>query len=289
MFPYPAIYKEADDISNRTQKYYLILLRVFLFLLLASSVLFSYFGDVSIARLLLALLSIAVVVISFLFSGYNFQGIWYNARAVAESIKTISWRYAVRAEPYDIDDQQAKKEFIATIRHILEMNHDFQKHISARHGAEGQIPENQTGIRGKTLQERKKLYLNDRVIEQRNWYGRKSKWNGSRAVMYSIALVVSAILLCTLLFLDVAGVKMPIQYPIEPILTLISILFTWVQTKKYRELEKSYALANHEIGFIESEIDSIDTEKQLSDYVINAENAFSREHTQWIARKDATS
>ena len=59
-----------------------------------------------------------------------------------------------------------------------------------------------------------------------------------------------------------------------------------VQTKKYKELNKSYALASYEIGFITFQKKKVYSEEQLSDLVSNTENAFSREHTQWIARKD---
>jgi hypothetical protein len=59
-----------------------------------------------------------------------------------------------------------------------------------------------------------------------------------------------------------------------------------VQTKKYKELEKSYALTSHEINFIATQKDDIKSDDLLSEYVDNSENAFSREHTQWIARKD---
>ena len=49
----------------------------------------------------------------------------------------------------------------------------------------------------------------------------------------------------------------------------------------------SYNLTAHEIGIIRANSDSVETEKDLSNFVNEAELAFSREHTQWVARRDA--
>ena len=48
----------------------------------------------------------------------------------------------------------------------------------------------------------------------------------------------------------------------------------------------SYALAAHEIGLIKEQSLLPDTPEKFSLFVGDAENAFSREHTQWVARKD---
>ena len=65
-----------------------------------------------------------------------------------------------------------------------------------------------------------------------------------------------------------------------------SAVLSWLQAKKHRELSTSYSLAAHEIVLIKGEVVSIQTESNLSDFVMNSENAFSREHTQWAARKN---
>jgi len=285
MFDYPAIYKEADNISNKTQKHYLWILIAFLCLLILSSALFTYFDNIFVLKLINAIISLAIVVLSFVFHFRNFQGTWYNARAVAESIKTISWRYSVKAEPYNILDATAKSLFIETVKHIIDMNHDFQQHIEAEYGSHQAIPDNMTAIRQLSLKERFNIYHTNRVFEQKNWYGEKSIFNKRQSSIFFWLLIIISFVLFVLLVLNVKETNNSL-FPIGILLSVISVLFTWVQTKKYKELEKSYALAAHEIGFIE--INGNDTNEELfSDYVINAENVFSREHTQWIARKDA--
>ena len=65
-----------------------------------------------------------------------------------------------------------------------------------------------------------------------------------------------------------------------------SSVLTWLQAKKHNEQSASYALAAHEISLVSGEAVGISSEMDLSDYVVNAETAFSREHTQWAARKN---
>lgn len=285
MFDFPGIFKEADTISIRTQRYYLLVLKIFLSLLAISTVIFTYFSNIWEVRLVNAIVSLIILVLSFVFCFVNFQGIWYSARAVAESIKTICWRYAIRAEPYNCSDDEARDYLLDTVKHIVDMNHEFKKHLSANYSSLDQLPDNMTQIRTFSQFERLEYYFVNRIIEQRNWYGNKSKENNKKAVIYFILLILISLLLSVLLILDLDKSNTN-KYPIEVLISLISIIFTWVQTKKYRELDKSYALAAYEIGFIASQKNKIKSEEELSAYVINSENAFSREHTQWLARKD---
>lgn len=287
MFDFPAIYKEANEISIGTQRTYLALLKIFLSLLLISALIFTYFSDVWEIKLANAIISIAIVVFSFIFSFVNFQGVWYSARAVAESIKTVSWRYAMRTEPYNIDDHDAKALFLKTLKQIVNMNHDFAKHMGAKFSAQSQVPDSLSKVRGDQLLVRRDLYHTHRVTEQLNWYIRKSNYNRNMSFIFLVILVVASILLSVFLFLDLRPEFKALVFPVEILLSILSIVFTWIQTKKYRELENSYALTSHEIGFIATIADEIDTEGKLSEYVMSSENAFSREHTQWIARKDS--
>ena len=60
-----------------------------------------------------------------------------------------------------------------------------------------------------------------------------------------------------------------------------------MQIKKFNELNSSYTLTAHEIGIIQTRLQDVEAEEEFSDFVNEAELAFSREHTQWVARQDA--
>lgn len=74
-------------------------------------------------------------------------------------------------------------------------------------------------------------------------------------------------------------------WPTEPLIVLASSIIGYTQVKKFNELSSSYTLTAHEIGIIQSRIEEISENKEFSDFVNEAEQAFSREHTQWVARQ----
>jgi hypothetical protein len=144
-----------------------------------------------------------------------------------------------------------------------------------------QITEDMDLKRGLPLEERKETYLKERIREQKKWYATKSKIN-KRALTTWISV-------CSAVYVVAAiSVFVRVHYPhtpTEPLIVIASSLIGWTQIKKYSELASSYALAAHEIGIIEGRIRNVRTNKEFSDFVNEAELAFSREHTQWIARQ----
>ena len=58
-----------------------------------------------------------------------------------------------------------------------------------------------------------------------------------------------------------------------------------MQIKKFSELAAAYTVTAHEVGLISPKLDAVQTESELSDFVNEVEQAFSREHTMWIARR----
>lgn len=60
-----------------------------------------------------------------------------------------------------------------------------------------------------------------------------------------------------------------------------------MQAKRFTELSTSYALTANEIALIREDAYGLEEDVELSKFVGDAENAFSREHTQWEARKDS--
>jgi hypothetical protein len=56
--------------------------------------------------------------------------------------------------------------------------------------------------------------------------------------------------------------------------------------KKYNKQSKAYSLATQYIALIrELDVEGQIGEDALFDYVINSKDAFSREHTQWFAKR----
>jgi hypothetical protein len=284
---FPAFYNSADSASLKAQFYYFGALKCYLFLLiLAAFVSYAWpenvYGAISSAALFLITLGILVWL-----KVQKPEDIWYNGRAVAESVKTRTWRWIMKSEPYneDIPEEQAQRELLNDLKSILSQNRSLSQVLDWSPELGEAISEKMKAIRALPWSQRLETYLRDRIDNQSVWYSKKSQLNkrlAKRWFIVSIILHSSAVLL--LLF----RIKEPFSsLPIEVIATAAGAVLTWVQAKKHNELNSSYALAAHEIVLIKGESVSVNNERQLSEFVINSESAFSREHTQWAARKSA--
>jgi Na+-translocating ferredoxin:NAD+ oxidoreductase RnfD subunit len=145
------------------------------------------------------------------------------------------------------------------------------------------ITEDMKKVRDMVTDDRKQLYLKERIEDQQKWYSKKSQDLQNKVKQWFWLSVTLHVIAIFLLLLRIKAYKY--QFPIEVISTVASAILTWLQAKKFNELSAAYSHTAHEIAFIVSEADSVSSETELSNYVVNSETAFSREHTQWCARR----
>lgn len=209
---------------------------------------------------------------------------WYGGRAVAESIKTLTWRYVSRAEPFDKIDEIARHEFRLKLRAVVDQNKEVARLLTTHLGNEQISPELEL-LRQTPVGERLEYYRTHRIIEQQTWYAKKAAANKRLVQKFYLGLFV--IIGLAILF-AIAKVAYPtVQYwPTDFFVTAAAGTLSWIQAKRFQELSASYTLTAHEISLIRQQANGPMTDAELSMFVGDAENAFSREHTQWIARKD---
>lgn len=282
---FPGLYQSADKASIKSQSLYFLGLKLYLFLLvLAAFISFYYPKDdyASIASASLFLITLGILVALRI---NRPDDIWYNGRAVAESVKTRSWRWSMRAEPYqDCDNVElVTKQFISDLKAILKQNRSLSASLEADEGVKAPISEAMKHIRSLPTDDRLNIYKKQRIDNQANWYALKSQFNKRKAKQWFwLSVLFHAVAIGMLLY----RIKDPLLgLPVEVIATAAGAVLTWLQAKKHNELNSSYSLAAHEIVLIKGEALSIKSEKDLSNFILDSENAFSREHTQWTARK----
>lgn len=281
----PGLYQAADAASLRAQSWYFGALGVYLVLLVCAALVSFLWPTDTQGALASAVLFLVTLGILIGLKVKKPDDIWYNGRAVAESVKTRSWRWMMQAEPYQDNGNPEiiSKVFISDLKSILSQNRSLSHELTSSEGVLDPISQKMKTIRGLTLQERLMVYQEQRIKNQADWYSKKSLFNKKRAFQWfcvSIALHFIAILMLLYRIKDPNA-----SVPVEVIATAAGAVLTWLQAKKHSELNSSYGLTAHEIVLIKGEALSVKTEEELSEFVINSESAFSREHTQWTARK----
>lgn len=273
---YPAIFYSADNASAKAKKIYYVINFSNLSILFISTILSLFHNLSSIIALIVSLILTTLVFY------IKLEKNWYQGRAVAESIKTRAWKLMMRSDPYDKDtsDEEIEELFLKDIKKIIGHKKDFFQLIGGKFLDGDQISESMRSIMSSDFEVRKSIYQKCRITEQKKWYSDKSSKNkkakNTSFVIILILIVVSIILL-------VKGVS-----NITAVLvTLASSTIAWMQLERYQELTQSYALTATELGLIQTKLKHIDSDEDLSKFVDDAESAISREHTMWLARRDA--
>lgn len=286
MNDYPALYVNADRSSIRWQKRYLRLLCAQYALLLFAGCITvlpadGYAREQSTGYLACVLL--AGVLLLYM-SVRKPQKEWYETRAVAESIKTVTWRFMMRSGAFRAEATEASAR-TAFKAYLDDVTHTDGTALTADLAFGPQITPGMEARRALPLPERKAVYLEQRIQDQLAWYRRKALWNRRQADYMSGACVLLYLLGLSAALYQITLGTLIVQWISEPMLIAAAGLLGWMQAKRYEELAASYALAAHEIAQIEQNLSGINTEADFDAFVAEAEMAFSREHTRWVARQ----
>lgn len=283
----PAIYRSADAGSNNSQAQYLRTIRSEYAMLSMLALLGEFRGEhdaVVISMILIMILLFGLLIFRFV---SKLDRKWYACRALAESVKTSAWKFSMRAHPFDSAENlhEPVRNFLTSISQIRSDNEFIGNNLDASFSDKDQITEKMFSTRNLGLDDRIQFYLDSRIREQRNWYAKKSTWNANRRKFWFGFSVLSYIFAAVVLLSEEFGGP-DLTWGFSFLIVIVTSSFGWIQVKRHGELAASYTLTAHEIGSIQALAIGISDETELSEFVNAAEFAFSREHTQWQARRD---
>lgn len=108
----------------------------------------------------------------------NPEEAWYRGRALAESIKTSTWRFVMRAQPFaSANTIEAISAFRNHVRSIIDANKFAGDRLPANAADDMQVTDAMLEIRARSCPERLDFYLTHRIVDQRKWYARKAGRN----------------------------------------------------------------------------------------------------------------
>jgi hypothetical protein len=282
---FPALFRSADRESLRAQRSYLRSLRVRLGALLVA----AFGGALTLTTAAgfqigggLAFLAFACALGAELFLATTSPlATWYEGRAAAESAKTLAWRYMVRGEPFEVDEPDVDKQFLAQTHSLLQ---DLQS-LSLGTGEPDahQITDRMRQIRALDFEEHRQIYLVDRIADQQRWYSEKARWNDRRArswVLVSIVLEIAGL---------IGGALKAFGWINFDLLGFLAAaagcVMAWIEAKQHRNLATAYGIASQELASIATELPMVSSEERWAALVGQAEEAISREHTLWRASR----
>ena len=286
---FPALYCSADESAVAKQTSYLRKIKFQYGLLVTAAILGLGFDGSPVWHIGYAVAVVGSSALLIYVSARKPERDWYGCRALAESIKTSTWRYMMRAKPFEDSTKLSEVQFKFTsfLQEILKANRHAGDLIAHSPSTGESITAAMTAVRSLPLMERKEHYRKDRIDDQRAWYLAKAKTNQCHFRGWVVACVMVQGTAIIVALLRISYDSQWSLWPTAPLLVLVSSIIGWIQIKKFTELASAYNLTAHEIGIIQTRLNHINTETEFSEFVNEAERAFSREHTQWLARRSA--
>lgn len=233
-------------------------------------------GDINLAAAIIALgfaLALVAEVVSWVSQP---DRDWYHGRALAESAKTLVWRFAVCADPFP-DTMPTDKARSVLIQRIADITREARDRVTLG-GEHAIITPAMEKLRASSFVERKQAYIKDRTERQQRWYATKAEANKKAIARWRVLLIGGEVVALTFaaarIFgsweIDLAGV----------FAAVIASGAAWTALKQYSTLASAYSTTAAELAIQAARLTSVKS-SSWSATVADAEEAISREHTLW--------
>lgn len=205
---------------------------------------------------------------------------WYEGRALAESAKSLAWRFAVCAEPFP--ETMPTDEAHRILRDRLRTMHGQSAASVVVRSKPAFVTPAMDSLRTAAFAERRDAYVRGRTEDQQDWYSQKAAVNRRAAGTWRMLLIAWEIVALTLAAASVLGGP-PVTYA-GLVGAVIAALTAWVAVRQHVPLSWSYATAAAELAY-QSDILRATSRDDWSRCAGDAEDAISREHTLWLASR----
>jgi len=287
---YPAQHKAASECAIRVQKRHFSFVKCQMALLVlvttVSAFEWNYYPAGRVfAAIVVASILVVLAILQAVDSLRQYARTWFVCRSIAESTKSESWRFMMRADPYD-DDSSSEHLLQRGMKTIVEMQEgpvpiDFL--VSPVLNSD-QIPDEMQKIRRGDLASRKDFYSQNRIDDQQAWYLRKAVDNQKQESRWFVAYwtLITVSILTSILVISYGS---SFFNPVGPLTTATASVLSWTQARRYAELAKSYGLTSKQLGYVKEQVKNVRSESDLALLVEEAERTISREHTVWLVRR----
>lgn len=279
----PGFWRCADNASIKAQKTVLLLVKLRFFGLIFAALLGVITSVTSwkFISILISVCFLTVLLVEVLENHLQPNPNWYSGRALAESAKTLAWRFAVCGAPFDKDLSLSEAKELLRDR-IDEVSKEASDKIiiDSDHPI---VTEAMVKLRQSSFEERKKAYISQRLENQYVWYANKAKWNQKRATYWKIILITGEFLAT-----GIAGSQYIGLIPINIaglLSTIVGCASTWIAVKQFSNLASAYSITASELAILKSKVEDITDPDKWAIEVDDAEEAISREHTLWLASR----
>jgi hypothetical protein len=206
---------------------------------------------------------------------------WYDGRAAAESVKSLTWKYAVRGDPFSTSTGEAEVAYRSAIEGLVEELRELGSDVRAPDVAARSAALD--AVRSAPLAHRRDVYRAQRVTQQRDWYARRARDHRVSSHRWHIAMFGCQSAGTVGALLKALG---SIHADVLSLLATAAVAAAaWVTAGDFVRTARAYDFAALELDGVLDRLDAAGSEDEWASFVADAEQAMSREHTVWLARR----
>src|SRR5258706_8419245 len=285
----PAMYHVADRAATATRRRHMRLVAANLCLVLAVAVVASVSVSSVEGRRIQAAITAAVfglsLILSLVVAASKYDRVWVESRALAESIKSSAWRFAMSAPPFDaLSAKEAERKLLEQLQALVRkapMAIGFQAADDRQ-----EITDEMVALRAAGVDVRRDRYISDRVADQRAWFAAKAS-SAARASRAWGALLLAAQaggLAAALVAIWGAGARFNAR-PVCAAFAAVSL--GWLRATQHRGIAATYTAMSHTLKLTGESARSADTEAAFIKIVVDTEAVLEQENGAWMQRRSA--
>lgn len=282
-FQLPVVHGAANQTAGRGQRAYVRLSALRLASLLVATIAAALgiaVGSFDFSGLVLLLAFLAAAMAEIALIRFQPERDWYAGRAIAESAKTLAWRFAVQGEPFGPSLSDAAAGDLLRTR-VVEALKRGKDRINVGPG-DAVVTSSMLALRQSPLPIRRDAYIRYRTEDQRRWYSSNAKKNEVRATWWRYALLAGE-----LFAVVVAAIALGRDEPIDfagIVAAFVAGGAAWLAIKQHSQLTSAYRVAAGELAIQADALREVPA-AEWPQVVADAEEAISREHTMWLATR----
>lgn len=291
----PVLFHHADGIAIERQREAVNTTRLQLVLLVLGAGLASLpwqwkpVGSFQLVGALSALAYGGVLLVTYRSAGQKAKSHWQLNRSAAEFIKSMSWRYAVHGAPFDSGAADPSGLFTARMEAgLAELKkvgwEDPRGSGDGRGGGDGGLVTTpMRTLREKPFTIRKETYVRDRLIEQRNWYHRRTVVSRRATTFWSVTIALLTLLALLLAVLRSFSVTESSSVP-GLLSAAAAACLAWSEIRRHQPLISAHSLVEEDLATLHTAMETMVTEEQWANAVYETERIVSPQHTDWLVR-----
>ena len=287
---YPALYRASDAAAQRFRKLFLWTHKCQLVSLAVGGLAgaFSLGGGAALSAWVYGIVAVSLFagfILALISRAMAYEALWFDCRAISESIKTATWRYVSKAPPFD-EEKEPVARFLQELKRIRHARPEATSHLGALLDASGaEITVQMADMRNAALEQRVAVYVEHRIHNQRLWYTTQANHHAHSAAFWLWAVLgMQALAVVAAVVIAIWGRR---PYDIIAMLTtLAAIGVAWDRGRRNSELSRSYSLSAQELSASEALAAEVPVDKAFARLVEQVEGAISQEHTLWCAQRD---